>query len=133
MNTIIGRVTRNAEIKEVANDRKVVNFSVATNDSYKNKQGEWVEQTTYYHCSYWQSANVAKILTRGSLVELSGRTSAYGYIGKDGEIKAGLNFHTSNIKRHSSGKDSAEIVSEKPSEEQNSNPFSDEENDDLPF
>ncbi len=132
MNTIIGRVTRNAEIKQVANDRQVVNFSVATNDSYKNKEGERIEQTTYYNCSYWQSANVAKILTKGSLVELSGRTSAYGYIGKDGEIKAGLNFLTSNIKRHSGGKDS-ETVLEKPSEEQKGNPFADDENDDLPF
>jgi single-strand DNA-binding protein len=133
MNTIIGRVTKNAEINTLKNDKKVVNFSVATNDSYKNKQGERVEQTTYYNCSYWLSPNVAKILTKGSLVELSGRVSSNAWIGKDGEIKSGLNFHTSNIKRHSSGKDSVETVSEKPSEEHKGNPFAEDENDDLPF
>lgn len=57
-----------------------------------------MEQTTYYNCAYWQSPNVAKSLTKGTLVELSGRTSSNAWIGKDGEIRSGLNFHTSNIK-----------------------------------
>ena len=104
MNTIIGRVTQNAEINTLANNKQVVNFSVATNESYKNKQGERKEQTTYFNCSYWISPNVAKILTVGALVELSGRVSSRAWIGKDGEIKSGLNFHTSQIKLHSSGK-----------------------------
>ena len=34
-------------------DKQVVNFSVATNDSYRNKQGERIEQTAYFDCSYW--------------------------------------------------------------------------------
>ena len=46
MNTIIGRVTKNAEINILKNDKQVVNFSIAINDSYKNRQGEKVEQTT---------------------------------------------------------------------------------------
>ena len=40
MNTIVGRITRNAEINTLKNDKQVVNFSVAINDSYKTKQGE---------------------------------------------------------------------------------------------
>ncbi len=67
MNTIIGRVTKNAEINIVKNDKQVVNFLVAINDSYKTKQGEIKEQTTYYNCSYWLSPNVVKILTKGAL------------------------------------------------------------------
>jgi single-strand DNA-binding protein len=38
MNTIIGRITKNAEINTLKNDRQVVNFSVAINDSYRTKQ-----------------------------------------------------------------------------------------------
>ena len=37
MNTIVGRITKNAEINTLKNDKQVVNFSVATNDSYKPK------------------------------------------------------------------------------------------------
>lgn len=131
MNTIIGRVTKNAEINTVANDKQVVNFSVATNESYKTKQGERREQTTYFNCSYWISPNVAKILTTGALVELSGRISSRAWIGKDGEIKSGLNFHTSQIKLHSGGQKTE--AENEPALNTNTNVFAGETDDDLPF
>lgn len=103
---ITGRLTRDAEVRITSQDKQVVNFSIATNDSYRNKQGERIEQTTYFDCSYWISPNVAKILTKGTLVELTGRVSARAWKGNDGEAHAGLNFHTSNIKLHGGGKKS---------------------------
>lgn len=129
---IIGRITKNAEINTLTNSKQVVNFSIAINDSYKNKQGERIEQTTYYNCSYWISPNVAKILTKGTLVELSGRVSSNAWIGNDGEIRSGLNFHTSNIKLHGGGKksDTDEQQSAKP---QKVTVFVEETEDDLPF
>ena len=97
---IIGRLTRDAEVRTTSNDKQVVNFSIATNESYRNKQGERIEQTTYFDCSYWLTPNVAKFLTKGKLVELSGRISARGWIGSDGIPKSGLNFNASQIKLH---------------------------------
>ena len=101
---ITGRLTRDAEVRTLSNEKQVVNFSVATNDSYRNKQGERIEQTTYFDCSYWITPNVAKLLTKGTLVELSGRVSTRAWTGNDGEPRAGLNFHTSNIKLYGGGK-----------------------------
>lgn len=101
---IIGRLTRDAEVRTTSQDKQVVNFSVAVNDSYRNKQGERVEQTAYFDCAYWITPNVAKLLTKGILVELRGRVSARAWTGKDGELRAGLNFHTSTIKFHGSSK-----------------------------
>ena len=134
MNTIIGRVTQNAKINILKNDKKVVNFSVAINDGYKTKQGERKEQTTYYNCSYWINAKIAEYLTKGTLVELSGRISSSAWIGKDGEIKSGLNFHTSNIKLHG-GKQKYDNNNYPATNQQsvNDNPFADETDDDLPF
>ena len=103
---IIGRLTRDAEVRTLPSEKQVVNFSVATNDSYRNKQGEPIEQTTYFDCSYWITPNVAKLLTKGTLVELSGRVSTRAWTGNDGEPRAGLNFHTSQIKLHGGGKKS---------------------------
>jgi len=97
---IIGRLTRDAEVKTLNDNRQVVNFSIAKNESYKNKQGERIEQTTYFDCAYWLSAKVAKLMTKGTLVELTGSVSARAWIGKDGEPRAGLNFRTSQIKLH---------------------------------
>ncbi|BBQ08766.1 MULTISPECIES: single-stranded DNA-binding protein [Weeksellaceae] len=132
MNTVIGRITKNAEIKTLNNNKKVVNFSVATHDSYKTKEGERKKQTTYFNCSYWLSPNVAKILTKGALVELSGRVSSSAWIGKDGEIRSGLNFHTSSIKLHSSGKNS-ESEPKQNAQVETIHPFAGDTDDDLPF
>ena len=132
MNTIVGRITRNAEINTLKNDKQVVNFSVAINDSYKTKQGERKEQTTYYNCSYWINAKIAEYLTKGTLVELSGRISSNAWIGKDGEIKSGLKFNTSRIKFHGSGQKS-QNYNEPTETSEKSNVFAEETEDDLPF
>ena len=134
MNTIVGRITQNAKINTLKNDKKIVNFSAAINDSYKTKQGERKEQTTYYNCSYWINAKIAEYLDKGTLVELSGRISSSAWIGKDEEIKSGLNFHTSNIKLHG-GKQKYDNNNNPATNQQsvNDNPFADETDDDLPF
>ena len=123
---IIGRVTADAQVRNVSNNKQVVNFSVAINDSYRNKSGERVEQTTYFDCAYWLSPNVAKILTKGTVVELTGRVSARAWTGSDGEAHAGLNFNTSQIKLHGGGKKSETVQT--PTGTNNS-----KEKDDLPF
>lgn len=101
---ITGRLTRDATVKILDDHREVVNFSVAVNDSYRNKQGERIEQTAYFNCSYWISSKVANFLVKGTLVELIGRVSARAWLDADGEPKAGLNFHTSQIKLHGGGR-----------------------------
>lgn len=95
---IIGRLTKDAQVSKTANGREVVNFSIAVNDSYKNKEGQRIELTEYVDCSYWLTPKVAPWLIQGLLVELSGRISARAWTGKDGNPKAGLSFHTSAIK-----------------------------------
>lgn len=128
---IIGRLTRDAEVRTTSQDKQVVNFSVATNDNYRNKQGERVEQTTYFDCAYWISVKVATLLTKGTLVELTGRVSTRAWVGKDGEPKAGLNFHTSQIKLHG-GSRRIEIV--QATEQTDNNEFTTQgTEDDLPF
>jgi single-strand DNA-binding protein len=106
---IIGRVTKDAQVRTLSNSKQVVNFSIATNDSYRTKAGERVEQTTYFDCAYWLSSKVANILTKGTLVELTGRVSARGWTGNNGEVYAGLNFNTSQIKLHGGGKKSETV------------------------
>ncbi|MDV3574689.1 single-stranded DNA-binding protein [Elizabethkingia anophelis] len=132
MNTIIGRVTKNAEIKNISNDRQVVNFSVAINDSYITKQGEHIKQATFYNCSYWISTKIAEFLTKGTLVELFGRTTSNAWIGRNGEVHSRLNFHTSKIKLHGGRKKNDQPIGNTTSTIENK-AFADESEDDLPF
>lgn len=134
---IIGRLTRDAEVRTLSNEKQVVNFSIATNENYRNKQGDRIEQTTYFDCAYWISPKVADFLTKGTLVELNGRVYTSAWLGKNGEAHAGLNFHTSNIKVHSSSKQTENKSEQSKKAEKkavsNSDSKTSEEDDDLPF
>lgn len=132
MNTIVGRITRDAEIRQTATNKQVVNFSVAINENYTTKQGERIEQATFYNCSYWINTKIAEFLTKGTLVELLGRISSNAWIGKDGEIHSGLNFHTSKIKLHGGGKKNNQPIGNTTSTIENK-AFENETEDDLPF
>jgi single-strand DNA-binding protein len=99
--TIIGRLTKDAAVKTLKSEKQVVSFSVCINDGYKNKAtGAWVSIPTFYNCSYWLSSNVASILKKGNLVELTGRISVNPYKDMQGEAQASLNFHVDTIKVH---------------------------------
>jgi single-strand DNA-binding protein len=98
--TIIGRITKDAQVNTTREGKAVVNFSVAVNDSYKPKNRERVKQTTYYNCSYWITPKVAANLKKGTLVEVAGRITVTAYPCSDGVAKASLNCHVSSIKIH---------------------------------
>lgn len=102
---IIARLTKDAEVKTLKDERQVVNFSVAINDSYKPKgASEVTSVTTYVDCAYWANPGIAKFLSKGSLVELYGRIGVNAYLNMQGEAKGSLRFHVNNIKLHGGGK-----------------------------
>ena len=98
--TIVGRLTKNAVVNQLKDEREVVNFSIAVNDYFKPKNGEGVKVATYYNCSYWITSKVAENLKKGTLVEVTGRIYVSAYAGADGTAKASLNCHVNNIKIH---------------------------------
>ncbi len=128
---ITGRLTRDAEVRTLNDNRQVVNFSVAVNDSYQNKQGEHIEQTAFFDCSYWITPKVARLLTKGALVELTGKVSVRAWTDMDGKARAGLNFHTSQIKLHSGSKRAETAQATTQTENNKVAPQTTE--DDLPF
>ena len=109
---IIGRITSNAVVKQLKDDKQVVNFSVAENHYYKPKGGEGVQTTTFYNCSYWISTAIAARLTKGALVEIVGRVTTNAWIDLKVEARASINVHADTIKIHSTG-NSKTVVNEK--------------------
>ena len=130
---ITGRLTRDAEIRTTSQDKQVVSFSVAVNDSYRNRQGERIEQAAYFDCSYWITPNVARFLTKGTLVELSGRVSTRAWMGNDGAPRAGLNFHTSQIKLHGSSRAGGSGGKKSETAQTTTGTSNNKSEDDLPF
>lgn len=96
---ITGRITKDATVHKVANDKQVVNFSIAINDSYKPKgSSEYKEIVTYIDCSYWLSAKSVNYLKKGVLVQLFGRIGLSVYTSNDGRALGTLTFHINNLK-----------------------------------
>ncbi|MFD1604766.1 single-stranded DNA-binding protein [Flavobacterium artemisiae] len=96
---ISGRITKDAVTAKVSNDREVVNFSIAVNDSYRPKGSTELKKiVTYIDCSYWMSAKMAQWLKKGTMVELFGRIGLNVYTNAEGKALGSLTFHTSNIK-----------------------------------
>lgn len=73
---IIGRATNNLQVKTIESSwTPVVNFTVATNRKFKNKDGNILEDAEYHRCvSYGKGADVlGKYLTKGKRIYIEGR------------------------------------------------------------
>lgn len=122
---LIGRLTKDAVVAQLKDDRKVVNFTLAVNDYYKPKNSDKaVIITTFVQCAYWISPKIAELLKKGSLIEIMGRLTVNAYTDMQGEAKGTLNCHVDSIKIHQKAK--AETMKEEAKEKELAS-------DDLPF
>ncbi|PZM87549.1 MAG: single-stranded DNA-binding protein [candidate division SR1 bacterium] len=73
---LIGRATNTLQIKIIESTQSaVVNFTIATNRKYKNKEGNILEDAEYHRCvAYGNTAEIlGKYLTKGKKVYIEGR------------------------------------------------------------
>jgi single-strand DNA-binding protein len=96
-----GRVTSDAEVRTVKNDRKVTGFTVAVNKRWKDKNGDKQEKTVFVDCAYWINSGVAEYLKKGTVVEISGWVEAQSWVNRDGDAKAGLRCDVETLKLYS--------------------------------
>ncbi len=84
---LIGNVGNNPEIKTFDGGKKLVSFTLATNESYKNDKGEKVEQTEWHRVSAWgKTADVIeKFVTKGKEIAIEGKLTHRSYDDKNGE------------------------------------------------
>lgn len=74
-----GRLTGNAAIKTVAENKSLINFTVAINQKWKNRAGEKKEKTVFVDCTYWRNTGLAEFLSKGAVVEILGWVEAQAY------------------------------------------------------
>ena len=102
---IIGRITADAKVKKLKDERELVEFSVAVNRYYKPRGKEQgLTSVTFFNCSYWIGTKIAERLKKGSLVELVGGLAVNAYTDLQGNPKASLNFHVDSITIHQTPK-----------------------------
>ena len=122
---VIGSLGKDAIVNDV-NGKKVINFSVAHSEKWKDAQGEKKEKTTWVDCAYWtDKTTIAEYLKKGTLVYVEGIPDVRVYTTTDGRNGATLNARVVSIQLLSKaeGGSTTQAATESFVTEDNSLPF----------
>mgnify|MGYP001498337251 FL=1 len=131
---LVGNLGKDPEVRYLDSGVAVANFSLATTENYKNKQGEKVSQTEWHNIVLWRGlAEVAeKWLKKGSSVYIEGKIRTNKWEDKEGNTRYNTEILGDNmtmlgnrINADVSDKNDIKTASEIKSVN--------DENDDLPF
>lgn len=83
--TLIGRLTRDAELRYTPSNIATAQFNVACNRNFKNTNGEY--DADFINCVMWreQAERFCNWTKKGMLVGITGRIQTRSYEGNDGK------------------------------------------------
>ena len=81
---LVGRLTKDLEVKELEDGKKVTNMTLAIPRSFKNAEGDY--ETDFIDCSVWNSIaeNTAEYCKKGDIVGVKGRLQSSSFEKEDG-------------------------------------------------
>ena len=133
---LIGNLGRDPEVMTFDNGVKKASFSLATTESYRNKDGNRVEQTEWHNIVLWRGlAEVAeKFLQKGSQIYLEGKIKTRSYE-QDGIKKYVTEIFGDNMTMlgRREGAENGEYTRQDTRVETAQEPETDVPDDDLPF
>ncbi|MDP4760322.1 MAG: single-stranded DNA-binding protein [Crocinitomicaceae bacterium] len=85
--SLIGRLGVQPEVVNLDSGKKLARFTLATNENYKNKNGEWQSVTQWHTINAWGKLAelVQKLLTKGQEIVVEGKLVNQSYENKNGE------------------------------------------------
>jgi single-strand DNA-binding protein len=97
---LIGRLGRDPETRYTAGGQAVCNFSMATDESYKDKSGERQKRTEWHKIVAWgKLAEVCqKYLKKGSLAFIEGKIQSREWQDKEGQKRTAVEIIASEMK-----------------------------------
>jgi single-strand DNA-binding protein len=86
---LIGHLGQDPETKTIEGNKKVTHFTMATDDGYKNSEGQKIKETTWHNIVAWNSvADIAgRFLKKGRQLAVEGRIAYRSYEDKNGVTK----------------------------------------------
>ena len=136
---LVGRMTKDAELRYTPNNQAVATFSLAVNRNFKSQNGE--RETDFINCVIWrqQAENLANWAKKGALIGITGRIQTRNYENQQGqrvyvtEVVADnfqlLEFDKQNNQGQSQGNSKQDLSGQATA---NTSPI-DISDDDLPF
>ena len=85
--TLVGHLGKDPEIRTLENGSKVGQFTVATSESYKDKNDTWQNLTEWHNVVVWRylAEKAERELKKGGLVYVEGKITHRKYQDKDGQ------------------------------------------------
>jgi single-strand DNA-binding protein len=82
---LVGRMTRDAELRYTPSNQAVATFSLAVNRNFKNQSGE--READFINCVIWrqQAENLANWAKKGALIGVTGRIQTRNYENQQGQ------------------------------------------------
>ena len=82
---LVGRLTKDPELRYLSDNTPVVNFTIAINRTFTNQSGE--KQADFINIVVWrkQAENIKKYVAKGSLVGIDGRIQSRSYDNQEGK------------------------------------------------
>ena len=137
---LVGRLGKDPEIRATQGGKSVANFSLATDESYKSKDGEKQKKTEWHNIVVWGPSVenfVQPYLHKGDLIYVEGKLQTRSWE-KDGVTKYTTEINVTDIKGLVTG-DGSQSTQQKTAPKQASRPAAapqqpqDITDDDLPF
>jgi len=139
---LVGRLTRDPELRYTPNGVAVANFTVAANRPFRKESGE--QEADFINCVAWRkpAENLATYMKKGSMIGVDGRIQTRSYENQEGRMVYVTEVLAENIQflesRNSQG-GQAQQNSQPQQQQTQSSPFEgqgeqvDIQDDDLPF
>lgn len=82
---LVGRLTKDAELRYTTNNQAVATFTLAVNRNFKSQKGE--READFINCVIWrqQAENLANWCKKGALIGITGRIQTRSYENQQGQ------------------------------------------------
>ncbi len=142
---LIGNLGRDPEVRRLESGAVVAKFSVATNESYKDKNDEWQTRTEWHDVVVWRNLaeRAERDLKKGKMVYVEGKLTHRKYQDKEGNDRyitevAANTFRLLEKRENSGGGYTSNMPTEEPTMVKSpaaptSSESSESAGDDLPF
>jgi len=137
---LVGRVGKDPEIRHLDQNVKVATFRLATDESYKNSNGEKITNTEWHTVVLWRGlADITeKYVKKGALLYIEGKIKTREWTDKDGNKRYNMEIVADTMQMLDKRSDQASSGAERPqdfsrSSQESQAPMQDAVPDDLPF
>lgn len=135
---IIGRATRDAELKQIGENSKVATFRLVSNRRVKKRNEEYTEKSTFIDCEAWgqRAEYVAQYVKRGTPVLVQGQLETDEWETNEGQKRSKIKIYCNSVQAERPRDDTQTDEmddSEEPVAATASTATSARSNDDIPF